>query len=85
MGIHIDVLSDKMVPDNKVHGAYMGPTWGQQDPGGPHVGPMNLAIRGIIDNWPNTLVKFTGWGQIHFSKKYSISVKDKCKYIIISI
>ena len=22
----------------------MGPTWGQQDPGGPHVGPMNLAI-----------------------------------------
>ena len=22
----------------------MGPTWGRQDPGGPHVGPMNLAI-----------------------------------------
>ena len=21
----------------------MGPTWGRQDPGGPHVGPMNLA------------------------------------------
>ena len=32
-------------PDSKVHGAYMGPTWGQQDPCGPHVGPMNLAIR----------------------------------------
>ena len=32
-------------PDSKVHGAYMGPTWGRQDPGGPHVGPMNLAIR----------------------------------------
>ena len=32
-------------PDSKVHGAYMGPTWGQQDPGGRHVGPMNLAIR----------------------------------------
>ena len=31
-------------PDSKVHGAYMGPTWGRQDPGGPHVGPMNLAI-----------------------------------------
>ena len=31
-------------PDNKVHGAYMGPTWGQQDPGGPHVGPMILSI-----------------------------------------
>ena len=24
----------------------MGPTWGRQDPGGPHVGPMNLTIRG---------------------------------------
>ena len=22
----------------------MGPIWGQQDPGGPHVGPMNFAI-----------------------------------------
>ena len=24
----------------------MGPTWGLSSPGGPHVGPMNLAIRG---------------------------------------
>ena len=31
-------------PDSKVHGATMGPIWGRQDPGGPHVGPMNLAI-----------------------------------------
>ena len=31
-------------PDNKVHGANMGPIWGRQDPGGPHVGPMNFAI-----------------------------------------
>ena len=31
-------------PDSKVHGANMGPNWGRQDPGGPHVGPMNLAI-----------------------------------------
>ena len=32
-------------PNSKVHGANMGPIWGQQDPGGPHVGPMNFAIR----------------------------------------
>ena len=32
-------------PDSKVHGANMGPIWGRQDPGGPHVGPMNFAIR----------------------------------------
>ena len=24
---------------------FMGPNWGQQDPGGPHVGPMNFVIR----------------------------------------
>ena len=32
------------IPDSKVHGANMEPIWGRQDPGGPHVGPMNLAI-----------------------------------------
>ena len=31
-------------PDNKVHGDNMGPIWARQDPGGPHVGPMNFAI-----------------------------------------
>ena len=31
-------------PDSKVYVANIGPTWGGQDPGGPHVGPMNLAI-----------------------------------------
>ena len=31
-------------PDSKVHGANMGPSWGRQDPGGPHVGLMNFAI-----------------------------------------
>ena len=32
--------------DSKVHGTNMGPIWGQQDPGRPHVGPMNFAIWG---------------------------------------
>ena len=31
-------------PDSKIHGTRMGPIWGRQDPGGPYVGPMNLAI-----------------------------------------
>ena len=31
-------------PDSKVHGANMGPIWGRQDPGWPHVGPMDFAI-----------------------------------------
>ena len=33
-----------LAPDSKVHGANMGPIWDRQDPGGPHVGPMNFAI-----------------------------------------
>ena len=37
--------------DSKVYWAIMGPIWGRQDPGGPHVGPMNFAI------WVNTNVK----------------------------
>ena len=41
-GIQFTVLC----PDIKVHGANMGPIWGRQDPGGPHVGPMDLAIWG---------------------------------------
>ena len=31
-------------PDSKVHGANMGPIWGRQDPGGPHVGPINFVV-----------------------------------------
>ena len=37
-------------PDRKIHGANMGPIWGRQDPGGPHVGPMNFAIWEGKDN-----------------------------------
>ena len=36
------------VPDSKVDAANMGPTWGRQDPGGPHIGPINLAIGGVL-------------------------------------
>ena len=38
-------LAANTCPDSKVRGANMGPIWGRQDPGGPHVGPMNLTIR----------------------------------------
>ena len=36
------------IPNSKVHGANMGSIWGRQDPGGPHVGPMNFAIWDVI-------------------------------------
>ena len=45
-----DIFFTHTIPDSKVHVAHMGPTWGRQDPGGPHVGPMNLLSR-ISRNW----------------------------------
>ena len=44
------------IPDSKIHGVNMGPTWGRQDPGGFHVGPMNLAIWDL-------------WGRLHSTTK----------------
>ena len=39
-------LSRQTNPDNKDHGANMGPTWVLSvGPGGPHADPKNLAIR----------------------------------------
>ena len=52
-------------PDSKVHGANMGSTWGRQDPGGPHVGPMNLAIWDASWKWFNLCnhaVMCLNWG-----------------------
>ena len=37
-------MKDEISPDSKIHGANMGPIWGGQDPGGPHVHPMNFVI-----------------------------------------
>ena len=47
------------IPDSNVHGANMGPIWGRQDPGGPHVGPMNFAM------WDCTL-KMSGSNSEYF-------------------
>ena len=41
-------LPGVILPDSKVHGANMGPTWVLSAPCGPHVGPINLAVRAAI-------------------------------------
>ena len=47
-------------PDNKVHRADMGPTWGRQDPGRPHIGHMNLALWAVLPRGlSNTMVMIT--------------------------
>ena len=33
-----------IIPDSKFNGANVGPIWDRQNPGGPHVGPMNFAV-----------------------------------------
>ena len=38
------------IPDSKVHVANMGPTWVLSAQGGPHIGPMNLAIIDYMDS-----------------------------------
>ena len=45
-------ISPNIYADSKVYGANMGPTWGRQDPGGSHVGPMNLAIWVVLSQLP---------------------------------
>ena len=75
-------------PDSKVHGANMGPIWGRQNPGGPHVGPMNFAIWLDYQTHIMRYVPLTHWGlnkmvaisrrqfQMHFLKEHIwISIK----------
>ena len=36
------------IPDSKAHGTIMEPAWALSAPDGPHIGPMNLAIRDVV-------------------------------------
>ena len=46
----------------KFNGANMWPIWGRQDPDGPHVGPMNLAIRAVV--WDTMMLMWCHWDDI---------------------
>ena len=48
-------LASLAFPDSKVHGANMAPTWVLSAPYGPHVGPMNLAIRVGTVEWVSSV------------------------------
>ena len=56
-----NIVTEPVSPDNKVHGANMGPIWGRQDPGGPHVDPMNFVIW-VVTTDPDVVINFR-----HFS------------------
>ena len=64
-----------IIPDSKVHVAHMGPTWVLSAPGGPHVGPMNLAINDVkhcngsriqsrLWLWTDKRHSLTHWGRV---------------------
>ena len=63
-------------PDSKVHGANMGPTWVLSAPDGPHIGPMNLAIRECLCsvNWTDPQKKPAA----KFESNYNNILLRKC-------
>ena len=61
-------------PDSKFHGANMGPTWGRQDPGGPQVGHMKIAIWALL-----IYCQLVPWVQT------SMKLKTKYKYFLSRI
>ena len=76
----LEVRPFKPYPDNKVHGANMGPTWVLLAPDGPHVGPMNLAIRDkTCWNLPEML---QGWHQTQRKQNVHSLFQYNCKEFI---
>ena len=74
------------VPNSKVHGANMGPIWGRQDPGRPHVGPMNFAIwGGSVSHlcWPDDVIQ-NGYQDLRIWSEISLQLEsvDKRKSIL---
>ena len=51
----------KPIPDSKVHGANMGPTSVLSAPGGPHGGPINLAIGDVSWLWDFMRAAVNSW------------------------
>ena len=58
------------IPDSKVRGTNMGPTWVLSAPDGTHVGPTNLAIGDVIGNK----------AQHHTSQRCTISLQNRHVY-----
>ena len=74
----IGFIMSHQVPDSKVYGANMGPIWDRQDPGGPHDGPINIAVWDIITNVIKLLLEMNvNFIWKCFPEKYLIVESDK--------
>ena len=58
----------------------MGPTWGRQDPCGPHVGPMNHAIWDVV-----CLIEISPWTKLSISIKCLFSRYNTHLFIAFSL
>ena len=71
--ISADSHGSYLFPDSKVHGANMGPIWGRQDPGGPHVSPVNFAIWVALRHFDGMHFKVSDVSEV-----YGVWWKMKC-------
>ena len=69
-GAHPAITQAHNSPGSRVHGTNMGPTWVLSAPGGPHVGPMNLAIR---ECWLLRLDKEWTYREIFFFAQHTFA------------
>ena len=77
MGVSIRPGCYHTDPDSEVYGANMGPTWGRQDPGGPHIGPMNFAIWGVLSYYTRlSFVRFPPYTSDFASKLVVVVAKN---------
>ena len=75
----LEILESCTKPESKVHGANMGPTWVLSAPDGPHVGPMNLAIREDISMSKSLMARFE-WDPLQWCHNGHDSVSNHQPY-----
>ena len=76
-------IFDRTFPESKVHGANMGPTWVLPSPGGPHVGPINLAARDT--NWQDSAPPSEGTQFCHLVLALKLLSGDPSKSYVMPV
>ena len=88
-GLYLE-LNSRIYQDSKMHGANMGPTWVLSAPDGPHIGPMNLAIRdecpqGVWDKPDQTHMMQIDQHQTTITRKNDISIVLMTTWMAITV
>ena len=76
-------MKTKHIPDNKIHGANMGPTWVLSSPDGPMLAPWTL-LSGIYCNiWMTCLLWLTPFLDLEREWQKQIKRNDSCQCVIV--